>query len=443
MTRRNSAGFVSRLALIVGSALLPATSTPAQSGNGAAEQARIQELARALDAGIRPPAAPWSPDSVQIHLLCTYAESGRENDPVRMNDPMPTWPEAQSVVAEMARKSGIRNVPKVLVGPVPNAAAAIVGNQRVIICNRDFIWELFNRTGGNKWALIAVLAHELGHHLNGDSIDQEGSTHPKERNADFASGFLMKRIGATVEDALIAIRTIAPLQATLTHPGQAERLHEIQKGYYEDGISDSGATPAPSSTQGPGSPAPAPGGIFTGGGSTPATPPSSEGKKPWIFDEYLPHSPIGAAPPSSSEGTAPVPSVPSTSPSGTFFGRAIVATPPSTPAPVLPPPCNSFGDSIFTVPPPAPPDRPVRLGVDLADRAGFVVIASVVDGTPASRIGMRAGDAILAVNGVPVRSVQEFLQQIDAVPRWGHVRLDGRTGLGWQIPVTYEANVDR
>jgi hypothetical protein len=366
-----------------------------------------------LTAGIRPAAAQWSPDSVQIHLLCTYGESGRENDSVRMNDPMPTWPEAQWVVAEMARKSGIRNVPKVLVGPVPYAAgavAAIVGEERVIICNRDFIWDLFNRTSENKWALIAVLAHELGHHLNGDGIDQEGSTLTKEQNADFASGRLMKLLGATLEDAQIAIRTMGTPQATATHPGQRERLHEIQKGYSDDGDFDRGPTPVTSSSEGPGSPAPAPGGVFTGGGSTPATPPSSEGKAPWIFDKYLPHSPIGAAPLSSSEGKAPVPSVPPTAPSNPLAGL--------------------FNDL-----------KPVfRLGVGVSCPIfdGPVVVGEVYDG----RLGLRKGDQILFVDGTEVRSPWVLSELIDRVPFRGHVRLVRRSGPGGQL-VTCDAELDR
>jgi hypothetical protein len=351
-----------------------------------------------LTAGIRPAAAQWSPDSVQIHLLCTYGESGRENDSVRMNDPMPTWPEAQWVVAEMARKSGIRNVPKVLVGPVPYAAgavAAIVGEERVIICNRDFIWDLFNRTSENKWALIAVLAHELGHHLNGDGIDQKGSTLTKERNADFASGRLMKLLGATLEDAQIAIRTMGTPQPTRTHPGQAERLHEIRKGYDDDGV-----------------PAPAPGGIFTGGGSTPTPPSSAQGETPWVFDKYLRRSHSAPAPPSSSEGSAPIPSVPPAAPSNPLAASGL------------------FNDL-----------KPVfRLGVGVSCPIfdGPVVVGEVYDG----RLGLGKGDQILFVDGTEVRSPWVLSELIGRVHFRGHVRLVRRSGPGGQL-VTCDAELDR
>ena len=79
----------------------------------------------------------------------------------------------------------------------------------------------------------------------------------------------------------------------------------------------------------------------------------------------------------------------------------------------------------------------------LADLYGRVVILAVAVDTPASRVRMQAGDLILAVNGAPIRSAQEFVQQINAVPRWGRVRLEGLRGPDWQGPVVYEADLDR
>jgi len=192
-----------------------------------------------LAVGIRPAAAQSSPYSMRVRLLCTYTGASPGGHRLGMSDLRRPSPEAQRFVADMARKSGIRNVPHVWEGPVPNAAAAIIGNQRIIIYNSDFMRYLLDRTDGNRWSRISVLAHELGHHLNGDAIDQEeGSTPPKELDADSASGLLMRRIGATLEDALIAMRTIGTPRATSTHPARADRLHAIRKGYEDDGDPD-------------------------------------------------------------------------------------------------------------------------------------------------------------------------------------------------------------
>jgi hypothetical protein len=63
-----------------------------------------------------------------------------------MSDLQRPSPEAQRFVADMARKSAIRNIPQVWEGPVLNAAAAIIGNQRIIIYNPHFMRDLLNRT---------------------------------------------------------------------------------------------------------------------------------------------------------------------------------------------------------------------------------------------------------------------------------------------------------
>src|SRR5690348_3120 len=120
---------------------------------------------------IRPAAAQSSPYSGRVRLLCTYTGPGPGSHRLRMSDLRRPNPRAQRFVADVARKSGIRNVPQVWEGPVPNAAAAIIGNRRIIIYNPDFMEDLLDRTDGNRWSRLSVLAHELGHHLNGDAID--------------------------------------------------------------------------------------------------------------------------------------------------------------------------------------------------------------------------------------------------------------------------------
>ena len=47
---------------------------------------------------------------------------------------------------------------------VGNAAAAIRGNRRLLLYNPSFMQDIRGATG-NPWADIAVMAHEVGHHL--------------------------------------------------------------------------------------------------------------------------------------------------------------------------------------------------------------------------------------------------------------------------------------
>ncbi len=94
--------------------------------------------------------------------------------------------------------------------------------------------EFFNRIdqkAANDWASISILAHEIAHHLNGHSLNNRGSNHKFELEADFSSGFYLAKMGASLEEAQSAIRTLRYERATATHPAKADRLKEIEKGW--------------------------------------------------------------------------------------------------------------------------------------------------------------------------------------------------------------------
>lgn len=94
--------------------------------------------------------------------------------------------------------------------------------------------EFFNKMdikAGSDWAAISILAHEIGHHLNGHSLNNEGSNHEFELDADYFSGLILSKMGATLEEALSAINTFRYEKATSTHPAKQDRLDEIEKGW--------------------------------------------------------------------------------------------------------------------------------------------------------------------------------------------------------------------
>ena len=102
--------------------------------------------------------------------------------------------------------------------------------ERYILYDNNF----FNKidvNAGTDWAATSVLAHEIGHHLNGHALNDEGSNHKWELEADEFSGFVMARMGATLDDAQSAIQTLKYEKATSTHPAKADRLLAIEKGY--------------------------------------------------------------------------------------------------------------------------------------------------------------------------------------------------------------------
>ena len=114
---------------------------------------------------------------------------------------------------------------------INNAYATIIRNQRYIIYDNTFL-ESLDGYAGTKWASISVLAHEMGHHYRNHVIDRQGSTPAKE------------------------IEQIASPQASATHPGKADRLNAIAKGWaYAQGLTNTApgtpTNPVPQPQQNP------------------------------------------------------------------------------------------------------------------------------------------------------------------------------------------------
>jgi hypothetical protein len=113
---------------------------------------------------------------------------------------------------------------------VPNAAAVVYSGKRYLLYNPAFINDLVRQTG-NKWAAVSVLAHEIGHHLNGHTVTATGSQPAVELEADEFSGFVLRKMGASLADAQAAMRILAGQTASATHPAQYDRLASIARGW--------------------------------------------------------------------------------------------------------------------------------------------------------------------------------------------------------------------
>lgn len=76
---------------------------------------------------------------------------------------------------------------------VSNAQARIVGDKRLILYNQEFMARV-KRTTNTDWAAVSILAHEIGHHLEGHTLGKDGSRPADELEADRFSGHV--RIGS-------------------------------------------------------------------------------------------------------------------------------------------------------------------------------------------------------------------------------------------------------
>lgn len=138
--------------------------------------------------------------------------------------------EVERLIKRIVDASGLKKNFEVRAAPVPNAAAVVVEGQRYILYNPGFATEL-GRMNGRIWTLLSVLAHEVGHHLNGHTLAANGSRPPIELEADYFSGFILQKLGSPRSDAMLVMSRLAPEAGGSTHPGRNDRVSAIADGW--------------------------------------------------------------------------------------------------------------------------------------------------------------------------------------------------------------------
>lgn len=123
-------------------------------------------------------------------------------------------------------------------GPVFKAVMTRGDSTRYILYNREYLNRLVAQN--TDWVSFAIFAHEVGHHFLGHSLRNKQLTYAlsrqRELEADFFSGYIIKKLQGTLQQAESGIRAIdnhpsPELEAGCSHPTKAKRLTAIAKGY--------------------------------------------------------------------------------------------------------------------------------------------------------------------------------------------------------------------
>jgi hypothetical protein len=125
-------------------------------------------------------------------------------------------------------------------------------------------------------------------------VDGKGSTPPKEIEADFISGYIMAKFGASLDEAKAAMQKIAIDQGSSSHPPKMERLSAISQGWnYAKGLVTNPTNPTSPGTPQTGSGTATP---QTGGPTNPQNPapPVTTPKldMSWIYLQHFGDQPI-------------------------------------------------------------------------------------------------------------------------------------------------------
>ena len=148
--------------------------------------------------------------------------------------------EAEKAVDKILAPLGLpRNFVLVSCPKIENALAITPDDGlRYIVYDNAFISRL--NDGGVDWAAMSILAHELGHHLCGHTLRSSQTLEEqrkKELEADEFSGFIMEKLGASLDQAEMAVKQLAGEgdDTYSTHPSKEKRLASIEKGYEKAG----------------------------------------------------------------------------------------------------------------------------------------------------------------------------------------------------------------
>jgi hypothetical protein len=139
--------------------------------------------------------------------------------------------EGMDVVKRITSIAGLQPNFDVLQANVPNAAAVIRDGRRFILYSQVFINQITQQA--TEWAAWTIMAHEVGHHLNGHTLLPTGSRPPTELEADRFAGFAVYRMGGTLQQALSPYQQMSE-QGSQTHPPRSARLEAVTAGWKKE-----------------------------------------------------------------------------------------------------------------------------------------------------------------------------------------------------------------
>lgn len=125
---------------------------------------------------------------------------------------------------------------------INNAVAVSYKGVRYILYDPQFMSMLSSNT--SNWTNLFILAHEVGHHVNGHSLDlvlyagdivdapELEKKRQQELEADEFAGFVLAKLGASLSQTTSSVSKLSNEDDTYsTHPKRDKRIASIRKGW--------------------------------------------------------------------------------------------------------------------------------------------------------------------------------------------------------------------
>lgn len=151
---------------------------------------------------------------------------------------MSTPEEVEDIVNEIVKTAGMQNAERAgfklkACDQINNALAKILKEKgrdvRYVIYDPNWLIKYSNKTN-NDWSATFILAHEIGHHVSGHSLNKGSSEYEYELAADYFAGKALSQMGASTEAIEKALEGVS-LSGSATHPGRAERISSALQGW--------------------------------------------------------------------------------------------------------------------------------------------------------------------------------------------------------------------
>jgi hypothetical protein len=97
------------------------------------------------------------------------------------------------------------------------------GDVNYIAYRADWLLGLYNDTK-NRWAVYAIIAHEVGHYFLAHDRKAVGSNQTIELEADRYAGEVLAKMGVSLKDAQAAFRSSLMNSTDETHPRMRPRV---------------------------------------------------------------------------------------------------------------------------------------------------------------------------------------------------------------------------
>lgn len=165
-----------------------------------------------------------------LFAVVSYSQE-TEND---STDYYQSYPDkdAKEAVSKIVKYTGLEPDFVIISANVKTVVAYIKSGKRYIAYNPEFIKRLKSQTQ-TDWAAVGVLAHEIGHHLLGHTLVYKVTNPGNELAAEKFAGFIMYKMGATLDESISAIESVGHELDSIFHPPKPARIDAVKNGWQQ------------------------------------------------------------------------------------------------------------------------------------------------------------------------------------------------------------------